>query len=331
MSSIKSNENQYKDKDINIQTITLLEKMKSLIKDISELLQQYQDKLKMYIADSKKVSDYLDNRINGLITYIKDQNDPNERDIVKDRKKMMDKIKEISNVYDQKIFIIYENNFLKNIRKSNQDLNEIINDYLPDPNFQPPNINSFTNGNSQPCINNSLIPEKDYSKSQSIIEGYNNFVELKNNDESLNIKDKINNAKISCKCTRCNQNEIINFCEECNQLFCESCYKLIKQSHQHKSIFFIDELKTELEQRRVLFINSLKYMIKSLLIKGNELLNNEYMKIGSSSSNSFENLFNSNSKNNSISKIKYIKKVIFNYPFIDQFNCDSELTFFFIS
>ena len=62
-------------------------------------------------------------------------------------------------------------------------------------------------------------------------------------------------------------------------MFCESCFNSIKKIHKHKSIFFLDRLENELEQKRVLFINSIEYVIKNILIKSNELLNSEYMKM----------------------------------------------------
>lgn len=66
MSTKISQEKPFKDRDINIQTIKLLEKMESLIQDISEQLQQYQINLKTYIDETKTVSDLLNNRINNL-------------------------------------------------------------------------------------------------------------------------------------------------------------------------------------------------------------------------------------------------------------------------
>ena len=324
MSTKISQEKPFKDRDINIQTIKLLEKMESLIQDISQQLKQYQINLKTYIDETIEVSDLLNNRINNLKNFIKDQNDPNYIDIKEYREKMVNEIKDISKKYDKNIFIIHENNYLKNIQKNNQDFNDIVNDYLPDPNFQPPNINSFANDKTEPIINYEFSSDNDNnnSKSQSLIEGYKNYYNLKNPDESMNIRDKMNSFKISCKCTKCNKNEIINFCEECNQLFCESCFNLIKKCHDHKSIIFITDLKNELEIKRNLFINSFHHMLKSLLIKGNELLNSEYIKIGNSSS-SFENLFNNSNKSNSISKIKYIKRIISNYPYIEQYDFSS--------
>ena len=328
MLSKKSQEKLYKDKDINVYTVKLLEKMQLLIKDISNQLQQYLINLKNYIDDSEKVSSHLNKKISRLINDIKDQNDPNYIDITENKKKIMEEIKDISKAYDRKIFIIYENNLLENIKKYNQDLNEIINDKMPEANFQPPNINSFSNEDSNVRFNYEIVSYKENNDSKSLIQDYNSFIDSKIPDDSLNAQVKKNNIKISCKCTICNENEIINFCEICNKLFCESCYNSIKEAHPHKSIFFITNLKSEIELKRNLFINSLRYMIKSLLLKGNELINSEYIKFGNSSNSSFENLFNNDiNKSNSSPNINYIKRIIFNYPYLEKFNFESELKF----
>ena len=116
MSTKISQEKPFKDRDINIQTIKLLEKMESLIQDISQQLKQYQINLKTYIDETIEVSDLLNNRINNLKNFIKDQNDPNYIDIKEYREKMVNEIKDISKKYDKNIFIIHENNYLKNIQ-----------------------------------------------------------------------------------------------------------------------------------------------------------------------------------------------------------------------
>ena len=250
MSSKKSQEKPYKDKDINVYTVKLLEKMQLLINDISNQLQQYVTNLKNYIDDSKKVSSHLNKKISILINDIKDQNDPNNKDNTEKKKRIMDEIKDISKTYDRKIFIIYENNFLENIKKYNQDLIEIINDKMPEADFQPPNRNSFSNEDSNVCFNCESESYKENNDSKSLIINYNSFINSKIPEDSLNAQVKKNNIKISCKCTICNENEIINFCEICNKLFCESCYNSIKEVQPHKSILFIEVYDKKFANKR---------------------------------------------------------------------------------
>ena len=322
MSSKQSQKKLYR--DIDIQVLKNLDNIKIFISNISKELESYFNKLKEYIENSKRTSEYLNKIIDKCINFIKDQNDPKCKGNIKIRKENLDMIKKLSESYDKNLFEIYENEYLKKIEKYNQDLNEIITEKLFDPDFEPPNINSFINDEFQPKINS--ISQSSENNSNVGIIGYNSFLESKNTNDSLNFKDKLNNIKNSCQCTSCKKKGIINFCEECNNFFCESCFNSIKKTHKHKSIFFLDRLENELEQKRVLFINSIEYVIKNILIKSNELLNSEYMKINYSS-NSLENNFNNDSQSNNSSKIQYIKRILFNYPYIENYNDNSELEF----
>ena len=125
----------------------------------------------------------------------------------------------------------------------------------------------------------------------------------------------------------CNKNEALSFCGICNQIFCKDCLsealkekKNNTQKHEHKFIY-INEIKSKAKKSKILFLKSIKSIIKNILLNSNYLLNkekeNENIKLITTDDNTI---------NNSL-KISYIKRK-YDYPYIFNFNdFDSQIEF----
>jgi len=226
--------------------------------------------------------------------------------------------KEIKNEIDNNLFIItndYNNIFnlkknlfdnfkekcikyceiIKNISEYINDILKLVNDFQNNINdvlnydFAPPNINSFMDSTDVELnISNKF---------------YNSFL-----DEEKE-KEKIINSTI-IMCPICNNNKEIKFlCQHCNQLFCEKCFDKIKDNdNNHK----IELIKDEADKK--LFLNSIEFIIKKILVMTNYILSQEKIKL-------------MNNNNNLNLTIKYIIRK-FKYPFINNFNdFESNLVF----
>ncbi len=96
MSSKQSQKKLYR--DIDIQVLKNLDNIKIFISNISKELESYFNKLKEYIENSKRTSEYLNKIIDKCINFIKDQNDPKCKGNIKMRKENLDLIKNYQKV-----------------------------------------------------------------------------------------------------------------------------------------------------------------------------------------------------------------------------------------
>ena len=221
-----------------------------------------------------------------------------------------------------------ENNYVKNIKELNNELKNKIVEDIPEASFDPPNIGSFIDFDLKIDTNYSSKDKEE--KSISIFEGYKSFYGEENNNNELD-NNKKNTININCNCSICNKNKAFGFCEECNQIFCNYCYNIIKEDHKHNLVFF-EKLLNQFEADKLSFLNSLQYIIKSTLMKCNILLNSEIMEVENSYEKSINNNINNiqikDNNNNSLIKINKIKRMLFKYPYIrDLKNFKSELEY----
>ena len=322
-----ANNGEFKGIDINVKTLKILKNMKNINENIIKQIEEFKNALEEYVKNSKTSLNVFNNSINNLINFIKDTEDPYNKNNIEKKTYLINVLRKEAKEYDMKIYNIYGNNYLKTIQELNQNLNDLINEKLFDGSFNPPNINEFIDSNSEIDVDiNNSYPNSSSNKkednSKSLIHGYKSFYEKENNQS--NIEKKENIIELNTICSVCSKNKIIGFCEKCNQLICKSCYDIIKTDHKHK-IEYINELLTKAVKEKFLFIKSINYMIKSLLIKSNILFNSEYLKLENFNKNSQENNndinnnHNNDSTNNSIIKIHMIKRILFNYPFIKDY------------
>ena len=165
-----------------------------------------------------------------------------------DLKERQDYINSIQNMFSNfinNLILIYNNRNIDILKELNDKMNNIMNG-ISNPEFDPPNLNSFNNNTSSTKINtNSYYSngQLEYEENECNIELLNDYAELSNNNisngnnniyndnnNSINYNfannkyNKINNICENNKdnkflCHICSKNEAIGFCELCNQLF----------------------------------------------------------------------------------------------------------------
>ena len=319
-------------KDETINLINNIFKYNKLLTDSSGQLQKILDK---YLT-------YLDFR--NTLENIQYQTDLKER---------QDYITSIQNMFSNfinNLILIYNNRNIDILKELNDKMNNIMNG-ISNPEFDPPNLNSFNNNTSSTKINtNSYYSngQLEYEENECNIELLNDYAELSNNNisngnnniyndnnNSINYNfannnyNKINNICENNKdnkflCHICSKNEAIGFCELCNQLFCQRCYDIIRVQEKkdiHK-VIFINNLKNENEKQKKIFLNSMNNSIKFILISCNTILKKEKIRLDTVNDS---NISSNNNNNKSI--IKYIKRK-FDLPFIKKVNnFDSQIDF----
>ena len=197
-------------------------------------------------------------------------------------------IKEIIKI-SKKIIEIF-NNISNNLNKYNQDCED---------------------GNEK-CFNNDKSFENQETYNNSFISYFNNELNFDEIDKNENKISSINNKSTeSYICSFCNINESTYICNHCNQYFCKECLNI---NDNHKMIN-IKEIENKIEKKRIIFLNSIENVIKTILIKSNDLLN-------------FEKIYTTNMDNNKdIQNNNYILRVL-KYPFIEKINdFDSQINF----
>ena len=294
--------------------IKYLNEMENLMNEIEKKTNE----LKIYLnnifesKDIKKYKEEFKNKAIYLSTSIKTEKS------LKDKQICLDDLKLAFKNYHENILLVYENTSIKKIKEYNQKLNDLINNIIIE--FDPPKANSLNNDINKTISQNSSEVNDDYSKEKNdqraIFEGYSSFD--KNNKSNSQINDDNKQKKeIYYFCSVCSKEEAIYLCDNCNQLFCQECFEIIKKfdntnnkcEHNPQKI---SDMKSKNEKGKIVFLSSLKNFIKSFIIKSNFLLNSEIIK--------------SKSRNDSV--IKYIKKIYFNYPFLDKINdFNSEINF----
>lgn len=201
------------------------------------------------------------------------------KNVQNEKQNCLENIKHKMNLYFEQISEILENqNFIK-IKELNNQLLVIINKKF---------------NNEIELSNNSY----------NFINSYNKFCDnYKDNSEENN-----NN---SIFCSTCHASKAQFFCKE-GKIMCKNCYDDKNNMNKHSHISQnkkenISEKEIEMEN----FLNSLKNIIKSILIRSNILYNEK------------ESIIDTNIKNN-----KIIQRLSFKYPSIDNINdFDSQIKF----
>ena len=270
--------------------------LKDIIKLVDQLDKDFNNALKnLLTSEYSKIKESFKSEILDLISIIESNIDPSEENYLKDVQNYFDKIKQKCQKYNEVIFEIYENNYIKKIRKYNEELNVLINKIIPD--FKPPNENSFSSDvhlNLFSKFNESCNTGQNGSSSLSFYDE-----ESKKTQTQENISQSFENNYI---CTICHKEKAIKFCDECNQLVCETCEKTDKWSNNCKyDLQKISNINNSNKIGKVLYLNSLNNFIKKMILKSDYLLKNESQDI---------KLNNDGDSNSS----KYIQKTLFEYP-----------------
>lgn len=229
----------------------------------------------------KEIKEIL-NKSTQLNDYIKE--------LIKMEKKIIE-IKECINI--NKIIIENFNNISKNLNKYNQD-------------FEDENEKCFNNEKTFEILDtydNSLYSNINYE--------YINFCEK---EKTENIYSSINNISTEYyTCSICNNNESTYICNHCNQYFCKECFENI-ESYDNHNMINIKEIENKAKKKKSIFLNSIEKIIKTILLKCNELLN-------------YEKISTKNMDSNKDQKDNYILRLL-KYPFINKINdFESQLNF----
>ena len=255
------------------------------LKEVKEDFNNINKKFENVIKSINYIVKEIDNCIT-LLTYAKEYSEKvNKKDI-------FSKLKVMFEEYNNSISDI------KNINNYN-DMNIKLAGIV-DLEFDPPiNINSINDS-----INDSIFDSYDMSINSSILDYnfYNSYIEDKDIKQNTD-----NNNNIQFKCSIYKNEESCFYCTICNMLSCNKCLNKEKNSKKHKFIYF-DKAKSDREKNKLIFFNSLEILIKNIFKKCSSLLKNEKIK-----------LKNSENKNNTPTKNKFIFKVI-QYPYITEGN-----------
>jgi hypothetical protein len=225
-----------------------------------------------------QIKNTFKSEIKDLIEIIKSNKDPLDENYLKDKQKYFNNIKKKYIEYNEVILEIYENEYIKNIRKKNEYLHDLINKIIPD--FDPPNENSFSSkvNLNLPNFNNESS-QTEQSGSLSLISGLESYYNEKNykNQSKENISLSFENNYF---CTICHKEKAIELCFACNQLFCKACVELEKSEKRRTNncghgLQKIVNIKKPNEIGKVLYLNSLNNFFTKIILKSDYLLKHE--------------------------------------------------------
>ena len=263
------------EEDFNMRFLNQMEK------DISEINKNFPKVLENLLElQYVKYQENLLNQISLFKQVLERKTD--DQIYIQNTQKCYDVLKQKCKDYTDNILKIYENDFINNIKNCNKDLEYYIN-----------NINLSESKNSSINIStNNEIDEEDEKESLSLCNA---------------LKSNINDFYI---CSVCNQEKSFVFLDKCNQLFCKGCLdkaekydKDIKKCiHNAQSI---NEMKERDKIRKGLYLKSLKFFFKRIILKSNYLLNKQIEDV----------IIHGNNNSNII-----VKKILFEYPIIDDIN-----------
>ena len=300
-------------KNLNIK---FLDEMTNHINEIEKIKNELKINLNNIIEseDTKNYEEEFKKTITRLSTSI------NVKTSLIVKQDCLDDLKKAFKNYNDNILLLYENPAIKKIKEYNQKLHDLM--YMIIIEFEPPKENTLSNdinkdvsisGNSNK-VNDNYSGEQNEKK--TFFDGYSSF------DKNDNSKGQINDGsgkkkEMDYACSVCSKEEAIYLCDNCNQLFCHECFDVIKKFDDtnnkcEHNLQKISDMKSQNEKGKILYLSSLKNYIKSIMLKSNYLFNSEIIK----------------SKSMNDSKIKYIKKIYFKYPFIEKINdLNSEINF----
>ena len=258
----------YVKKQINI----IKEMVEQIIKSLIKLKEETGNFLSRNIVSSLELKE-------NLYLYLDNLNNEKEKiNFIKEKQNFLIKIKNIFLKYKKYSLNIIENAYIKKICELNGNIYLLLHD-ISDYKFCPPNINSINNQNINPSnnSNNKSIEINSISIGHSItsyldkiteIDKYENFY---NNIDNIKLEE--NKKEINYICSICKNNDSNYFCFHCNVLLCNECVdKFTFQSKFHKIIII---KKNNSERDKQLFLNSLAFTIKTILIKANYLIKHE--------------------------------------------------------
>ena len=295
-------------KNLNIK---FLKEMNNAVEQIEKNCKELKNYLNIFESkDTEKYHEDFKDKVGLLSKSIETNDDP------KNKQKLQEDLKQAIENYYNNILFIYENDFIKTIQEYNQKLHELKNKIIATFN---PNDNSLNNDNDIDIgidIDANFLNYNNFQNNYHC-EGFSCIF----NDDNINNQnedDKEPTRVIEYYCTVCNQEEAIYLCDKCNQLFCQGCLDfIIKFDNKEKTkcehnIQIIDDIIGQNEKSKKLYLNSLIYLIKSMMIKSNCLFDCEIIK----------------SLSINDSKIEYIKKKYVKYPYIEKTNdFNSEIKF----
>ena len=214
------------------------------------------------------------------------------------KEKIFNSLKKKYELSHESISSIYNNNYLINIKKSLEKIDgqlDIIFDYE----FDPPNINSFEN------LSTIKLNFSSYSKNF-----YGSFESSYSNEQEYD--------KTILKCLSCRKNAEY-FCNHCNMCVCEECYTIQKKESNIHNFELINNIKTEKENNKNLFLESACNILKKILIMINSILVKDNVTL---IKKEITNKENSTTSKYIFEKIKYPK-----LNDTDNFNFDSVIDF----
>lgn len=292
-----------------------LNHFENLKKKIDQLRVELNELNKYFKVYFEKAEDSLDNLLFMVEEYIyklESFNDyKNLNSIIKTFEEL---IKQFRFCY-QLISEIYSNKYINNLNQNNEDINNMINEIL-ELNFRPPNINSFIDFSNSIDLDmsNSGLRKNISEEYEKLKEDIKNSKEGKDNKDSKNSKNENINKIILC--SKCYINKATNYCDHCYQLLCDNCYKTISKNEiQEHNFISLENINSKILNKKIYFFNSIQYIIKSLLIKCNYLLNHENIEI----------IDIKEEKKNDLKK-NYFKRKI-DYPYIEIKDNESEINF----
>ena len=249
-----------------------------ILKDIIQLVDNldidFNNALKNLLeSEYSKIKESFKKEINFLISIFESDLDPLEENYMEDVQNYFNKIKQKYQKYNEVIIEIYENIYIKNIKKYNEELNALMNKIIPD--FKPPKANSFSSDVHLNLNLNNFITYTETSNAGQ--NGSSPFSVLEEENKNTQTQENISqNFENNYICTICHKEKAIKFCDECNQLVCETCEKKDKWTNNCKNdLEKISNISNSNKIGKVLYLNSLNNFIKKIILKSDYLLKKE--------------------------------------------------------
>jgi len=287
------------------------------VKDINDIILKINENISQFFnyfskLEILKYEEEFLNVVNNFNQIIKATNKFSKEEYLKIRQANFEEDLKIKfKNYSENISKLYENDYIKRMKEYNQDLEYLINNFNCESEVK--NLSNSNSGNNISTNNESFGEDK---RSLSPI-FYDNCASNEDNNK-INNNDDIN---FNCSvCSIKNPNKATIFCDKCNQLFCDSCYKVIEKLDKNgkcdHNIQNISKMKVQNEIGKIFYLNSLNNFIKRTILKSNYLLNNQNQQIK----------FINNGDSNSLI-INFIKKSLFEYPIIKDINDITEINY----
>ena len=237
--------------------------LKGIIEKVQGEYTQLFDYIKQEIFSSDIVG-FLNKKINEYISWIdaiKEKEDYKKDYRLKEiyNKRILDALNEFIN--------IYQNEYLKKINKSIEDIKNLYEDLIIS--FDPPKINNSSDEIIELQMSNAYLWE--YTGKEK-----NNYSSFYYKDNSFQ-KDNESLSDFSFECIFCKNKTSNYYCKHCHCYCCEACYNIYEKYDEEINHLFIrmDEKKKENEEQKNEFIKSSVNFIQNFIIKCNYIIKNE--------------------------------------------------------